>query len=84
MAVVERSRPKKLFRAKIAFGPYSKGAKLQPTGIYRDMLLRKGVIEEITDEPAAPAPARAADGDLVNRMVPDAGMANRRGRVGGR
>lgn len=49
---VERTRPIKQFRAVVAFGPYSKGAKMQPTGIYRDTLLRKGFIEEVKDEPA--------------------------------
>lgn len=48
---VERTRPIKQFRAIVAFGPYSKGAKMQPTGIYRDTLLRKGFIEEVKDEP---------------------------------
>lgn len=81
MAVVERNRPKKLFRAKIAFGPYSKGATLQPTGIYRDMLLRKGFIEEVAD--AEPAQDRLQGDDLVNRMVPGEAIANR-GRKQGR
>jgi hypothetical protein len=49
--VIERTRPIKQFRAVVAFGPYSKGAKMQPTGIYRDTLLRKGFIEEVRDEP---------------------------------
>jgi hypothetical protein len=82
MAVVERNRPKKLFRAKIAFGPYSKGAVLQPTGIYRDTLLRKGFIEEVKDE--APAGKAVGGGDLVNRMIPDEAVANRAPARGGR
>lgn len=57
---VERTRPIKQFRAVIAFGPYSKGAKMQPTGIYRDTLLRKGFIEEVKDEPV----------ELENREIP--------------
>ena len=45
----ERRRPMKVFRVISAFGPYSKGDQIQPTGMYRDVLVRRGVIEEIIE-----------------------------------
>ena len=49
MSVEPRSRPIKLFRVLAAYGPYVKGALIQPTGLYRDMLLRRGLIEEVKE-----------------------------------
>lgn len=46
---IARRRPMKVFRVISAFGPYSKGDKLQPTGMYRDELKRRGLIEEIVE-----------------------------------
>lgn len=60
----ERQRPIKQFRVLQAYGPYVKGQLIQPTGMYRDVLVRRGVIEEVKDA----APARQAPG-LVDRMV---------------
>ncbi len=68
MAVV-RVRPQKQFRAIMAFGPYSKGALLQPTGVYRETLIRKGYIEEVTDEPIPDVPV-----ELDNREIPRASL----------
>ena len=62
----ERKRPIKMFKALTAFGPYRVGDQLQPTGIYRDILLRRGWIEEIKDAPVPPAQAALPD---TNRMV---------------
>ena len=64
---VERARyvKPKQFRATIAFGPYSKGALMQPTGIYRETLLRRGFIEEVKDEPIPDVPV-----ELDNREIP--------------
>ena len=50
MAIVTRVRPLKSFRVIRPHGNYVKGAIIQPTGIYRDVLLKKGVIVEIKDE----------------------------------
>lgn len=49
----ETKWPRKRYRAKIAFGPYAKGAILEPVGAYREVLLSKGVIEPIPEEPPA-------------------------------
>lgn len=53
---VPRQRPLKMFRVVTAFGPYQVGAMIQPTGIYRDALLQRKLIEEVTD---APVPAQS-------------------------
>lgn len=66
---VERIRPVKQFRATIAFGPYSKGALMQPTGIYRETLVRRGYIEEVKDEPLPDVPV-----ELDNREIPRASL----------
>lgn len=71
---VIRKRPVKQFRVKVAYGPYRVGDLIQPTGIFRDVLMRKGVIEEVKDEPvkAAPAPLnRMVDkvADIANRTI---------------
>lgn len=71
---VERVRPMKQFRAIVAFGPYSKGALLQPSGIYRETLIRKGYIEEVRDEPIPDVPV-----ELDNREIPQASIVRRRG-----
>lgn len=47
--MIERKRPIKQFRAKQAFGPYRKGDLCQPTGMYRDVLVRRGLIEEVLE-----------------------------------
>ena len=61
MAVI-RARPMKTYRVLKPHGAYCKGAIIQPTGMYRDLLLKKGVIAEIkdTDEDAV---------TLTNRMI---------------
>lgn len=56
---VERKRPIKQFRVIQAFGPYRKGDVVQPTGMYRDVLAKRGLIEEVQDAPPA----------VVNRML---------------
>lgn len=43
------------FRVKLAFGFYSVGAIIEPTGVYRSALLRKGFIEPYTEPVKAPA-----------------------------
>lgn len=73
----ERKRPIKQFKARIAFGPYRVGDKLQPTGMYRDTLVKRGLIEEVQDEPV-PEP-RVATPD-ANRMVPQASLFAKSGR----
>lgn len=78
MNEVERKRPIKQFRARVAFGPYRVGDKLQPTGLYRDVLLKRGVIEEVKDEPA---PQRIAAPE-TNRMAQTGSLFSK--AVGGR
>lgn len=46
---VERKRPMKMFRVVSSFGPYVVGSMIQPTGMYRDILIRRGVIVEVTE-----------------------------------
>lgn len=41
----------KKFRVIVAFDRYSVGAIIEPTGLPRDDLLRRGYIEAIKDEP---------------------------------
>lgn len=65
---VVRKRPLKMFVVLQAHGPYRVGDKIQPTGMYRDVLVKRGLIKEITDEPVV-EPARMAQGQ-TNRMVP--------------
>lgn len=63
--MIERKRPIKQYRVTQAFGPYIKGALIQPTGMYRDVLLKRGQIEEVVED-------RLADRAVVpevNRMV---------------
>jgi hypothetical protein len=82
----DRKRPLKLFRALSAFGNYRKGDTLQPTGMYRDVLVKRGLIVEITDTAEA-VPARDAKA-ATNRMVPgldlvtDGPVLSNRGRRG--
>jgi len=64
---IERKRPMKVFRVIQAFGPYSKGARIQPTGMYRDVLVRRGLIEEII-EPIDDAVSRVVQPEH-DRMV---------------
>jgi len=63
----ERRRPLKQFVVLRAHGPYRKGDKIQPTGMYRDVLLKRGLIEEIKDEPVD-APARMKQ-PAIDRMI---------------
>lgn len=60
----DRKRPVKQFRVLHAYGPYVKGQLIQPTGMYRDVLVRRGLIEEVGDVP--PATSRAQP---QNRMI---------------
>lgn len=64
-----RQIPKRQFRVKLAYGPYQKGAIIEPTGIYRDMLLSKGLIEPVTppDEPPAVAQGTLLAPSALNR-----------------
>jgi hypothetical protein len=71
---VERVRPIKQFVVVMAYGPYRVGDKIQPTGMYRDVLVRRGLIREVKDDPA-PAPQAALP--ETNRMVPPQAMASR-------
>lgn len=70
---VERKRPIKQFVVLQAYGPYRKGDKIQPTGMYRDALVRRGLIKEVVDEPVIEAP-------LADRMVPPPEVMRRRRR----
>ena len=65
--IEQRRRPLKQFVVLQAYGPYRKGDKIQPTGMYRDVLVKRGLIKEITDEPVVDA--RMVQ-DQTNRMVP--------------
>jgi hypothetical protein len=67
MSIEERKRPLKQFEVVKAYGPYQKGARIQPTGHYRSQLLALGVIREVQDEQAPPAARQAAG--LQNRML---------------
>jgi len=58
---VERKRPIKQYKVLIAYGPYRKGDKIQPTGMFRDVLLRRGLIAEVVDTKVAEP--------LTDRMV---------------
>jgi len=40
----------KAFRVRVAYGPYVKGQIIQPTGMYRQLLLSRQLIEEVKDE----------------------------------
>lgn len=72
----ERKRPIKQFRVTQAFGPYVVGAVIQPTGIYRDTLQRRGLIEEVRDEPLE----LHAQQPQMNRMVTGGEVATRKKR----
>jgi hypothetical protein len=51
---MELMQMEKKFKVKLAFGMYSVGAIISPTGVYRSDLLRKGFIEPYTEP--APVP----------------------------
>lgn len=68
MAVIERKRPLKQFRVVQAYGPYRKGDLIQPTGMYRDVLVRRGLIEEVKDGVETAALERVVS-PQINRMV---------------
>lgn len=46
--VVQR-RQKAKYRVTKPYGPYVRGQIIEPTGIYRDQLLARGLIEKLTD-----------------------------------
>jgi len=50
---IERKRPLKMFEVIQAYGGYSKGDRIQPTGMYRDVLIRRGLIREVTESELA-------------------------------
>lgn len=54
---VIRKRPIKMFEVIVPHGPYRKGDRMQPTGMYRDALLKRGIIREVKE--------------VENRMVPE-------------
>lgn len=62
---VARSRPLKQFVVIVAHGPYRVGDKIQPTGMYRDVLVKRGLIKEVVDAPDR----RAGELFLTDRMV---------------
>lgn len=72
---IERIR-EKWFRAIVPFGPYSKGALLKPTGIYRQTLLARKFIEEVNDDPIPEVPH-----ELDNREIPRGSYLRRRGKA---
>jgi hypothetical protein len=73
--------PVKRFLVLRPYGPYSKGSIIQPTGIFRDVLLRKGVIELIKEDPAHPlADRQIPEQELFNRAPATARTAGRKGR----
>lgn len=55
-----RFPPQKFFRVKVAFGCYVVGHVFQPTGIYRDVLINRGIIEEVPDPKLPSSIAREA------------------------
>lgn len=68
-------RPPPWYRARIAFGNFVKGQLLQPTGLYKDQLLHRGMIElvEAAVPPAeriAPAPELAAPAPVHTPVAP--------------
>lgn len=63
--------PIKKFRVISAYGPYRKGDVIQPTGMYRDELLRRKVIELCADVAPARTNRQVNGGELFNR---DAGQ----------
>lgn len=71
---VIRKRPIKQFEVIVAHGPYSKGALIQPTGIYRDALLRRGIIREYVEQSGPPLTDR-----MVHEPRQDLPLAKRKG-----
>ena len=63
----ERRRPIKQFEVIVAYGPYRVGDKIQPTGLYRDALLRRGLIKEIKEVP--PVDDREVRQPDLDRMI---------------
>jgi hypothetical protein len=49
---VGRNRPMKLFEVIQAYGPYVKGDLIQPTGMYREVLVKQGRIKEVIQDSA--------------------------------
>ena len=48
--MIKRIRPAKEYKVLYAYGPFLKGDIIQPTGIYRDMLIARGLIEELKED----------------------------------
>lgn len=48
---VVRVRPLKQFRVVVAYGPYRVGDIIQPTGMYRSVLLARQIIVPVEDPP---------------------------------
>ena len=55
------SRTVKKYKVAIAFGAYRRGQIIEPTGLYRDMLLDSGYIEAISEEQDAPVEDAVVD-----------------------
>lgn len=70
MTVETRVRPIKQFKVIVAYGPYRVGDKIQPTGMYRDVLLKRGLIQEVIDEPEEKREAKVE----ANRMISQKGQ----------
>ena len=50
---IVRKRPLKMFEVIQAYGGYRKGDRIQPTGMYRDVLKSRGLIREVTEHELA-------------------------------
>ena len=50
---IARKRPLKMFEVVQAYGGYRKGDRIQPTGMYRDVLKNRGLIREVTEDELA-------------------------------
>lgn len=67
-----RRRPVKIFEWLIARGYAKKGDRFQPTGMYRDALLKQGAIREVTEEEISREnAAKRAMSELNDRMIPE-------------
>ena len=69
---IRRVRPLKQYRFKLAYGPYLKGSVVQMTGLWRDVLLGKGIIEEVREEQPEPAALLTAPPPARQEPVSDA------------
>lgn len=75
-----KAGPLPIYRAKIAFGNYKKGALLQPMGMYRSILLARGLIELAAPQLPDTVPASGPLPDAVTRAL-DLPSTERRGPV---